>query len=110
MPTGYPFRRNAALHAGAARRHDLKARPWQKRFIRAVYKTDKMGNRLVRTAVFSVARKQGKTQLAAALCLAHLCGPEAEQSAANVIRLLAQGTKPSVSLMRWLRSSRAYRG
>ena len=46
----------------------LKLRPWQKKFIRAVYKTDKAGNRLVRTAVLSVGRKNGKTQLAAALC------------------------------------------
>ena len=53
----------------------LKLRPWQKRFIRAVYRTDKRGHRLVRTAVLSVARKNGKTQLAAALCLS---GPEAE--------------------------------
>jgi phage terminase large subunit-like protein len=56
----------------------LKLRPWQKAFIRAVYRTDKEGRRLVRTAVLSVARKNGKTQLAAALALAHLCGPEAE--------------------------------
>jgi phage terminase large subunit-like protein len=56
----------------------LKLRPWQKGFIKSVYKTDKKGNRLVRTAVLSVGRKNGKTQLAAALCLAHLCGPEAE--------------------------------
>jgi phage terminase large subunit-like protein len=56
----------------------LKLRPWQKRFIRAVYKTDKAGNRLVRTAVLSVGRKNGKTQLASALCLAALSGPEAE--------------------------------
>jgi phage terminase large subunit-like protein len=56
----------------------LKLRPWQKSFIRAVYKTDKTGNRLVRTAVLSVGRKNGKTQLAAALCLAHCCGPESE--------------------------------
>jgi phage terminase large subunit-like protein len=55
----------------------LKLRPWQKSFIRAVYKTDKASNRLVRTAVLSVGRKNGKTQLAAALCLCHLSGPEA---------------------------------
>jgi phage terminase large subunit-like protein len=48
------------------------------RFIRAIYKTDKAGKRLVRTAVLSVARKNGKTQLAAALCLCALSGPEAE--------------------------------
>ena len=51
----------------------LKLRTWQKRFIRAVYKTDKAGNRPTRTAVLCVARKNGKTQLAAALCL---CGVE----------------------------------
>jgi phage terminase large subunit-like protein len=56
----------------------LALRPWQKRFIRTVYRTDKAGNRAVRTAVLSVGRKNGKTQLASALCLAHLSGPEAE--------------------------------
>jgi phage terminase large subunit-like protein len=56
----------------------LKLRPWQKRFVKAVYKTDKAGNRSVRTAVLSVGRKNGKTQLAAALCLCALSGPEAE--------------------------------
>jgi phage terminase large subunit-like protein len=56
----------------------LKLRPWQRRFIRAVYRTDRAGHRLVRTAVLSVARKNGKTQLAAALCLCALSGPEAE--------------------------------
>ncbi|MGA7598419.1 MAG: terminase large subunit, partial [Pseudolabrys sp.] len=56
----------------------LELRPWQKRFIGAIYRTDKGGNRLVRTAVLSVARKNGKTQLAAALCLCALSGPEAE--------------------------------
>ena len=56
----------------------LKLRPWQKKFIRAVHKTDKAGNRLVRTAVLSVGRKNGKTQLAAALCLCALSGPEQE--------------------------------
>jgi hypothetical protein len=56
----------------------LKLRPWQKRFIKAVYSTDKHGNRQVRTAVLSVGRKNGKTQLAAALCLCALSGPEAE--------------------------------
>ena len=56
----------------------LTLRPWQKKFIRAIYRTDKTGNRLIRTAVLSVARKNGKTQLAAALCLCALSGPEQE--------------------------------
>jgi phage terminase large subunit-like protein len=59
----------------------LRLRPWQKRFIRAVYKTDKAGNRLIRTAVLSVGRKNGKTQLASCLALAHFVGPESEPRA-----------------------------
>ena len=56
----------------------LRLRPWQRRFVEAVYRTDQHGLRPVRTAVLSMARKNGKSQLAAALALCHLCGPEAE--------------------------------
>jgi phage terminase large subunit-like protein len=55
-----------------------RARPWQKRWLRRVYRTDRRGRRVVRTSVLSMARKNGKTDLAARLALAHLCGPEAE--------------------------------
>ena len=66
----------------------FQLRPWQKKFIRTVYKTNKDGERLVRTAVLSVGRGNGKTTLAAMLGLCHLAGPEAESrgevySAAN---------------------------
>ena len=54
----------------------LRLRPFQQQFIRAVYRKDKTGKRPVRTAVFSLPRKQGKTYLAAGLALCHLCGPE----------------------------------
>jgi phage terminase large subunit-like protein len=64
--------------AGPLAGKPLKLRPWQRKFIKAVYRTDKASNRLVRTAVLSVGRKNGKTQLAAALCLCALSGPEAE--------------------------------
>lgn len=57
----------------------LKLRPWQKAFIRAVLATDPAGKRMVRTAVLTMARKNGKTQFAAALALAALCGPLAEE-------------------------------
>jgi phage terminase large subunit-like protein len=56
----------------------FKLRPWQKRFVRAVYATDRDGVRLVRTAVLSMGRGNGKTTLAACLALAHIAGPEAE--------------------------------
>ncbi len=56
----------------------LVLREWQKDFIRAVYAEDDEGERPIRTAVLSVGRKNGKTQLAAALALCHLAGPESE--------------------------------
>lgn len=56
----------------------FKLLEFQREFVRAVYR-DTKGHRPVRTAVLSMARKNGKTQLAAALALAHLCGPEAEE-------------------------------
>ena len=56
----------------------LRLRSWQRKFIEAVYREDKRGVRPIRTAVLSMARKNGKSQLAAALALCHLCGPEAE--------------------------------
>lgn len=56
----------------------LKVRPWQREFLEAIYGEDADGGRPVRTAVLSLPRKQGKTQLVAGLALCHLCGPEAE--------------------------------
>ncbi|WP_299821344.1 terminase TerL endonuclease subunit [uncultured Jannaschia sp.] len=56
----------------------LKVRPWQRDFLEAIYATDDAGFRPVRTAVLSMARKNGKTQLVAGLGLCHLLGPEAE--------------------------------
>jgi phage terminase large subunit-like protein len=50
-------------------------RPWQRKIIRDIYGD---GPRVVRTAIWSMARKNGKTALAAALCLCHLSGPESE--------------------------------
>ena len=56
----------------------LKVRPFQHKFLEQVYREDGDGNRPVRTAVLSLARKNGKTQLVAGLALCHLLGPEAE--------------------------------
>lgn len=57
----------------------LELRGWQREFIEKIYAEDARKIRPVRTAVLSMARKNGKTQLAAALALCHLCGPEAEE-------------------------------
>ncbi len=57
----------------------LVLRPWQKEFVHSVYDPrDENGLRVIRQAVLSMARKNGKTSLLAALCLAHLCGPAAQ--------------------------------
>lgn len=56
----------------------IRLRPWQKEIIKSVYDPcDESGRRLCRQAILSMSRKNGKTALVAALCLAHLCGPEA---------------------------------
>lgn len=55
----------------------MRLRPWQKQFIRDLYAPHVDGNRRVRRAILSVARKNGKTAIIAAIALAHLIGPEA---------------------------------
>lgn len=58
---------------------NVKLLPFQREWIEGVYAEDEDGNRRVRQGLLSVARGQGKTVLAALLCLCHLSGPEAEQ-------------------------------
>ena len=56
----------------------FKMRPFQRRFIEDVYgPIDRDGHRLVRRAILSMGRKNGKTMLTACLVLVHLVGPEA---------------------------------
>jgi phage terminase large subunit-like protein len=63
----------AGVHAGKK----FRLREWQKSDIRSIYR-ERRGRRIVRTALSTMARKNGKTQLVAALALCHLAGPEAE--------------------------------
>ena len=72
------FLEDLEITTGKHARTKLRLRPWQRRFIETVYREDQHGIRPVRTAVLSMARKNGKSQLAAALALCHLAGPEAE--------------------------------
>jgi len=56
-------------------------RPWQKEIIMAVYAPiDENGLRIVRKAILSMGKKNGKTPLIAALTLCHLIGPEAKRN------------------------------
>lgn len=53
-------------------------RQWQKEIIRDIYDpVDELGFRLRRNVLLSMAKKNGKTALIAALVLVHLVGPEA---------------------------------
>lgn len=54
----------------------LKLAPFQKKFLRAIYDNPKVTSK----AYLSIARKNGKTALIAAMLLAHLVGPEARQN------------------------------
>ena len=82
------FMESLPVTSGALAGSTFRVRPWQRRFLKAVYATDRRGRRQVRTAVLSMARKNGKTDVAARLALCHIAGPEAEErgevySAAN---------------------------
>lgn len=73
------FLESLPITAGALAGQKMRVREWQRRdIIEPIYRTDDVGNRIVRTAVITLPRKQGKTAVCAGLALAHLCGPEAE--------------------------------
>jgi phage terminase large subunit-like protein len=73
------FIESLPITSGVLAGSKFKLRGWQKDILKGIYRTDSKGRRVVRQALITMPRKQGKTQLAAALALAHLCGPEAEQ-------------------------------
>jgi len=72
------FLQTLPVTAGVFAGQPFEVRPWQRQFLEAVYGLDENDERPVRTAVLSMARKNGKSGLAAGLALCHLCGPEAE--------------------------------
>lgn len=56
-------------------------RDWQKRIIYKIYApVYESGLRIVRKAIYSVGKKNGKTPLIAAIILCHLVGPEAKRN------------------------------
>lgn len=93
--------------SGEGQGRPFKLRDWQKRFIRDVYEPHdrRTMRRLVRRAILSIARKNGKTALIAALALVHLVGPEAIDngeifSAANDRDQAAQVFKVAAQIVR----------
>lgn len=77
---------------------------FQKNWIRDVYR-EARGRRVCRRAILSIARKNGKTALMAAIVLVHLVGPEAIEngeiySAANDREQAAQVFKVAAQMVR----------
>jgi phage terminase large subunit-like protein len=72
------FIENLTVPSGDGEGKPFKLLPFQKEFIRAIYgPVDEEGKRVVRRAILSLGRKNGKTALIACLVLVHLVGPEA---------------------------------
>ena len=75
------FIERLTIPSGTDQGKPFKLEPFQKHFIRDIYEPHLVvGNRqrrVVRRAILSMARKNGKTALIAAIVLAHLVGPEA---------------------------------
>lgn len=73
------FIEQLTIPSGVGKGERFHLRPWQRSFIKAVYK-ERHGRRVVRRAILSMGRKNGKTMLTAALSLVHLIGPESEEN------------------------------
>lgn len=73
------FVQSLKITAGKGAGRKFRLREWQRRIIRGIYgPSDERGRRRIRQALITMPRKNGKTELAAALALCHLVGPEAE--------------------------------
>lgn len=74
------FIENLTITSGADAGKPFILREWQKAIIHQIYDpVTSDGKRIARQALITMGRKNGKTQLAAALVLCHLFGPESEQ-------------------------------
>ncbi len=74
----FDFIENLIVPSGEGAGRPFKLEFFQKKFICDVYgPADANLKRIVRTAILSIGRKNGKTALISSLCLVHLVGPEA---------------------------------
>lgn len=71
------FIEKLTVPSGTGQGKPFKLAKWQCEFIRDIYEPHRNGRRVVRRAILSVARKNGKTAMIAGIALAHLVGPEA---------------------------------
>ena len=71
------FIEKLTVPSGRGQGKPFKLQPWQRKFIEDIYAPALPdGRRVVRRAILSMARKNGKTALIATIALAHLVGPE----------------------------------
>jgi phage terminase large subunit-like protein len=61
------FIETLTVPSGMGQGRRFKLATWQKKFIRDIYEPHRMGRRVVRRAILSIARKNGKTALIATL-------------------------------------------
>jgi phage terminase large subunit-like protein len=64
------------IPSGTGQGKPFKLHPFQRAFLKDIYEPHIGGRRVVRRAILSMARKNGKTALIATMALAHLVGPE----------------------------------
>jgi len=75
----FKFIEQLKVPSGEGAGETFNLQPFQKKFINDIYApTRKDGKRLVRRAILSVSRKNGKTAIISCLVLVHLIGPESE--------------------------------
>ena len=110
------FIEQLTVPSGKGEGQPFRMRKFQRAFIRDVYgPVDADGNRVVRRAILSLGRKNGKTAMIATLALVHLVGPEATTngeiySAANdrdqasiVFKYAAQIVRSDPELMSYIK-------
>ena len=84
------FINNLPHTKGACAGHPFALRAWQERIVRRLFRMRKDGRRQYRTALLMLPRKNGKTELAAAIALYGLFG-DGEMGARSLQRRRRQG-------------------
>jgi len=72
----FQFMGSLIVPSGKGQGKPLKLRDFEKKFINDIYGKEKNGRRVIKRAILSMARKNGKSLMSAALGLCHLVGPE----------------------------------
>lgn len=77
------------ITSGTAAGSNFQLRPWQREIVHALYRAGPDGRRIVRQGLVTMARKNGKTQLSAALALAAMLPEVAGEQRGQVVSAAA---------------------